>query len=40
MSDHLLFVVLLAACVCGACIAVGVLEYVVWLAKQEEGGEG
>ena len=40
MSDHLLFLILLGACCCGALIAVGVAEYAVWLAKQEEGGKG
>ena len=30
MSDHLLFVVVLGACVCGAVIAVGCLAAVLW----------
>ena len=40
MSDHALFLILLGACVCGALVAVGVAEYAVWLAQQEEGGKG
>lgn len=40
MNDRLLYVVVLLACVCGAVIAVGVLEYVVWLLEQQEGGKG
>jgi hypothetical protein len=38
MSEHVVFVVVLGACVCGALIAVGVLEYLVWLAEQQERG--
>lgn len=42
MSEHLVFWVVLGACVCGALIAVGLAEYAVWLAsqtksEQEEG---
>ena len=38
MSEQTVFFVVLGACVCGAVIAVGVLEYAVWLAEQEERG--
>jgi DMSO reductase anchor subunit len=38
VSERLVFFVVLGACVCGALIAVGVLEYLVWLAEQQERG--
>lgn len=40
MSDHLLYLIVLGACVCGAVIAVGLLEYAVWLMEQEQRGQG
>ena len=40
MSEHAVFLVVLGACVCGALIAVGVLEYAVWLSEQQEGRRG
>lgn len=39
MSDHAVFLLLLGACCCGALIAVGVLEYAVWLSEQQERGQ-
>ena len=38
MSAHLLLVVVLLACVCGALLAVGVVEYLVWLSERQERG--
>ena len=40
MTERLVFFVALGACVCGALIAVGVLEYLVWLAERQERGQG
>jgi hypothetical protein len=40
VNDTLVLWVVLAACVCGAVVAVGVLHWVVWLAEQQEGGRG
>jgi hypothetical protein len=40
MNDTLVLWVVLGACVCGAVIAVGVLEYAVWLMEQEQRGKG
>ena len=38
MSEQMVFVVILGACVCGAVIALGVLEYAVWLMEQQDRG--
>ena len=35
-TERVVFFVVLGACVCGAVIAVGVLEYAVWLASLAE----
>ena len=40
MNDHLVLWIVLGACCCGALIAVGLLEYAVWVAEQQEGGKG
>ena len=40
MTEHAVFLIVLGACVCGALIAVGVLEYAVWLLERQEGGKG
>ena len=40
MSEHVVFLIVLGACVCGALIDVGVLEYAVWLLEHEEGRRG
>ena len=40
MSEHLLFVVVLGVCVCGALIAVGVLGHLLWLAERAEREDG
>jgi hypothetical protein len=37
VSEQTVFFVVLGALVCGAVLAVGVLQYVVWLAEREEG---
>jgi hypothetical protein len=37
VSDHAVFLLVLGACCCGALLAVGLAEYAVWKAEQEEG---
>ena len=39
MSDHTLYVVLLAALACGVIAVLGALHWVIWLAEQQEGGK-
>ena len=40
MNDHAVLLIVLGACVCGALVAVGCIEYLVWLSRQQEGGRG
>ena len=40
MSDHAVFLIVLAACLCGAVIAVGVVECAVWSLRQQKRGKG
>jgi hypothetical protein len=37
VSEHLLYLVVLGACVGGVVIALGVLEYAVWRAERDDG---